>query len=427
LAQSVPRERLWLHVLGVDASQVMRHLRAAGAALIDVVEVTGLTAGPQLVAFVVNGRPDVPIALVQLGSSEHLARLVDPLVAAIANDEPLETWQHEAGVLGQLLIGGVACEGAARELLFAPEGPLVNLPIDALVLGDGKFVLDRFACRVVLCGREAMPDRQSRRQGSDTVVVGNPAFDTVVPAGDGLHVASGNPFGELPGAQEECAVVGSLLRGATVLCGQQATRAALQALRSPELLHVATHGFAVPRGEASVIDAFGRSLAGIADPLLRCGLAMAQANGFDPQRENRSEAGILWGTDILELDVRGTELVFLSACHSGVGDVTIGPAAGSLALAFWLAGARSIVMTRWEITDLVAAELARAFYERVVKAEPYVLALRAAKLSVKADGAAASDWAGYALLGEAEPLFTHGGLFVRHIDGNKLMAQSGPA
>lgn len=424
LAQSVPRERLWQHVLDVDASQVIGHMSATGAALIDVVEITGLTGVPQLVAFVVNGCPDVPIALVQLGSSEQLARLVDHLVAAIANDEPLETWQREAGVLGRLLLGGVARDGDSRELVFAPEGPLVNLPIDALVLGDGEFVLDRFACRVVLCGREALPDLHPRRHGRDTVVVGNPAFDTVVPGGDGLYAASGIPFGDLPGAQEECDVVGSLLRGATVLCGQQATRAALQALHSPELLHIATHGFAVQRGEDGVIDAFGRSLAGIADPLLRCGLAMAQANGFDPRREDRSEVGILWGTDILELDVRGTELVFLSACHSGVGDVTIGPAAGSLALAFWLAGARSIVMTRWEITDLVAAELARAFYERVVKDEPYVWALRAAKLSVKADGAAASDWAGYALLGEAKPLFARGGPFVQFIDGNKLMARS---
>jgi len=112
-----------------------------------------------------------------------------------------------------------------------------------------------------------------------------------------------------------------------VLLQSDATEAALKRLRSPRILHIATHGFFLSDQDASSVLqrdpnhktlGLGEGAATIPEnPLLRSGLAFAGAN---VRRSGDYEDGILTALELAQLELHGTQLVVLSACESGVGD-----------------------------------------------------------------------------------------------------------
>src|SRR5262249_20171066 len=89
------------------------------------------------------------------------------------------------------------------------------------------------------------------------------------------------------------------------------------------------------------------------NPLLRSGLALAGANWmskkFIPPPE--AEDGILTAEDVAGLDLVATELAVLSACDTGLGQVHVGEGVFGMRRAFVLAGARTLVMSLWKVSD----------------------------------------------------------------------------
>ena len=112
--------------------------------------------------------------------------------------------------------------------------------------------------------------------------------------------------------------------------GKQALEARLKSCRSPRILHIATHGFFLPdpahrpeQGDSRL----GRlSDHHLDNPLLRSGLALAGANTWLKGQVLPPEAedGILTAEDVSGLDLLETELVVLSACETGLGEVYLG-------------------------------------------------------------------------------------------------------
>ena len=97
-----------------------------------------------------------------------------------------------------------------------------------------------------------------------------------------------------------------------------------------------------------------------------------------------AEEGIVTGADILNMDLRHTELVVLSACETGVGDIVDLEGVFGLRRAFILAGVQTLVSSLWRVPDYHTRELMNSFYEHLLSGLPREQALREAQLAMKA-------------------------------------------
>ena len=136
--------------------------------------------------------------------------------------------------------------------------------------------------------------------------------------------------------------------------------------------------------EVLVQDRSGRNLLplSIENPLLRSGLVLAGVNTFLQKRQLMPEAedGILTALDVCGLDLYGTDLVTLSACDTGIGEVRRGEGVFGLRRAFHQAGARTLVMSMWQVEDETAWILMEQFYQNLLSGLQKTDALRQAQL-----------------------------------------------
>ena len=132
---------------------------------------------------------------------------------------------------------------------------------------------------------------------------------------------------------------------------------------SPKWLHFATHGFFYPKVEKeSSSSAFLNS----DNPLIRSGLILSGANyawqnGF--LAPGQEEDGILTALEISTLNLANTELVVLSACDTGLGEIQGNEGVYGLQRAFKIAGARYLLMSLWQVSDKETADFMSTFYK----------------------------------------------------------------
>jgi tetratricopeptide (TPR) repeat protein len=139
----------------------------------------------------------------------------------------------------------------------------------------------------------------------------------------------------------------------------------------------------------------------------RSGLAMSGANACLDKRGIPPEAGTgsIFAADIQQLDLQRTDLVVLSACRSGLGDIAVGDGAHGLRRAFLAAGARSVLSALWDVPDDSSKTLVTQFFEQLLNKVPRVDALAAAREVVrKAHPGDPIHWAGFVLDGSFGPL-----------------------
>ncbi len=163
----------------------------------------------------------------------------------------------------------------------------------------------------------------------------------------------------------------------SVYLGANATETQLRAVRSPHILHLATHGFLLPetiRGVSRfsfldfITDPGGTSARVLLrNPMQRSGVALAGAQvtvdawqrGEIPPTGND---GILTAEEVSVLSLRGTWLVVLSACDTGIGELRFGEGVMGLRRGFVQAGAQNLLMTLWPVFDISSGEFMLDFY-----------------------------------------------------------------
>ena len=290
--------------------------------------------------------------------------------------------------------------GKADKVVLSPDGLLNLVPFAALVDNQGRSLVERYQLAYVTSGRELVgADGAMPKPDSDLLLVANPSFDQKGSAAGRQGTALRSRefrgvFTPLPGTERESREIPPLVvapkEQKQVLVGERATETAVKTARSPRILHLATHGFFLPDDE-SALDTV--KFGGVPDrgitvvprptgkryenPLVRSGLAFAGANHATGITDG--DDGILTALEITGMDLYGTELVVLSACDTGVGEIKTGEGVFGLRRAFALAGAKNLLMSLWEVSDEVTARQMKIFYQNLQKL-PLTEALRQAQL-----------------------------------------------
>lgn len=269
--------------------------------------------------------------------------------------------------------------GDTKEFILSPDGLLWLVPWAALPLPDGAYTVENFNIRYVVSGRDLVTGGSVAPETTAALVLADPDFNLTPNTTELTRRPADGPrmfdVSRLPGtAVEARAILPSLKKyaGQTWLyLGRDAVEAVVKQVHSPLVLSLATHGFFLP------MDTHGDAIA--KNPLLRCGLLLAGCNGCSLASSQND--GILTGLEIVGTDLRGTELVVLSACDTGLGDVNAGEGVAGVRQAFQLAGARSVVATLWQVPDADTAQLMSSFFAALTDTTDKSVALQQAQLA----------------------------------------------
>lgn len=283
----------------------------------------------------------------------------------------------------------------AQELVLSPDGELNLVPFAALMDSSDQYLIEKYQLSYLGSGRDLLLDKPIAPSREPPLIVGGPDFDMLLPSWSGAD-ASVTPRDQLPArfeplryATAEAEEIGKILGldPSRVLIGSLATEAAVKSARGPRFLHLATHGFFLPGvffPAAPSIDLLpDRANETSIDAFLRSGLAMTGFNRRGASKD--SDDGVLTALEVLALDLRGTEVVILSACETGLGKVRNGEGIFGLRRAFELAGARNQMMTLWQVDDLATRQLITSWYKQFLNHVPGAEALRQAQLAALRD------------------------------------------
>lgn len=156
--------------------------------------------------------------------------------------------------------------------------------------------------------------------------------------------------------------------------GAQAHEAALrEKMHGKRLLHLATHGFYSPREQCTHLETPKETRRGLeqpetmraprfGDPLELSALVLSGGNHAADKLDNPASDGLLSAREVVELDLRGTKVVTLAACETGLGDHTVGEGSLGLARAFLVAGAETTLVSHWQVPLADTNALFQWFY-----------------------------------------------------------------
>ena len=432
IRKAIPDDGIWIDISNVDVRNYEARSRKE------------LFLGPSYVAWIVPKVGDV--SRVELGDAAEIDALVDKVRVAM---------ELAAGSDGELVkVGEVEATRKANEALLAiskrvwepieaklplgtkriqlsPDGslwllPWAALPVDAAGANNDadaetveEYLIQLYSLATFVSGRQfASEPIMPPKATSQSAVFSNPDFDQSpndkrsalravfrkepqpLPNGQRSFHAF-NPQNSraapLPGTALEAKSIQPSMttwlngREPVQYQGKFALEGIAKQFVSPRGLVFATHGF------------FSDDEAQAFDPLLRCGLLLAGCN--ETESVTSEDDGVLTGVEISKMKLRGTELVVLSACETGIGRIETGNGVVGLRRAFHLAGARSVASTLWQIPDFDTAKLMGHFFAAIADGKSKDEALRQAQIKriesrTKRNGAAHPFfWAGFSVSG----------------------------
>ncbi len=314
--------------------------------------------------------------------------LLETLRFEAADLGPEPAWRAAAKELGRMLLPPAATPPGGR-LVIVPDGILHDLPFEALIppRGDAKGpprpLLESHELTYVPSASAWRFLRQTRRgapRGPGRILV---VADPAIPR----EVGGSEEVAPLQFARQEAERVSRLFRpeNCLVWMGADATEAALKRtdLGGFRYVHVVAHG---------LIDE---------EAPQRSALLLAPG---DPAEDGRLQLNEIFG---LRLQA---DMVVLSACGTGLGRLVRGEGIVGMTRAFLYAGARSVLVSLWNVNDRSTADLMERFYRGLAAGRPPRAALREAKLALLRSERAAdrhpSRWAPFILTGDPEPQLT---------------------
>ncbi len=320
---------------------------------------------------------------------------------------------------------GEALPTNISKVYFSPEGVYNKISLSSLYNPKtGKYLADEFDFEIVSSTKSIIraPARTNRGK---VVLVGYPDYqesntDSSSETADSdfrinLGAAdttsrffSNGIITQLPGTQKEVREIADILESGKVSyeihTGKAATEEEVKSINNPRILHLATHGFFLENSELRDLE--GGRAAYMTDPdisrnpLFRSGILLAGAQAaFDPDLDKKGEDGVLTAYEAMGLDLRTTELVVLSACETGLGEVKNGEGVFGLQRAFLAAGAQAVIMSLWTVDDIATQKLMTGFYNHWMKTGDKREAFNLAQKDLREQYPEPYYWGAFTLLG----------------------------
>ncbi|SFZ93027.1 CHAT domain-containing protein [Flaviramulus basaltis] len=284
----------------------------------------------------------------------------------------------------------------SNTIYFAPSGLLNQISFAALGKEKEKPICYKYDL-FQLSSTSVLANKTIEPSFSNALLIGGIDYDYIISSDDNenliqqpyfnqqgaINIRSNKNRGEswtkLDGALKEVETLKTILNhnGSQVYkwSGAEASETNFKKLsgKSPNILHIATHGFFYENikseNQESLITSTENKYRLADDPLLRSGLIFAGANYAwnNTEKAIYGDDGILTAMEISNMDLSNTDIVLLSACETGLGDIDGSEGVYGLQRAFKMAGVDIIVMSLWEVPDIETAEFMELFYKNWIQ------------------------------------------------------------
>jgi CHAT domain-containing protein/Tfp pilus assembly protein PilF len=270
-----------------------------------------------------------------------------------------------------------------KKVFISPAGLLHKISFDALINKNGYYLSDQYQIQLLSStAKVAVPSRFELTKAADFLVYGGIEYSS--------SDSSKKIWTYLPGTKTEAEAVDSILKKNTFqtgyYSGYNATETSFKSgAVKAGIIHIATHGFFYPNPKDQAIQSessagnegkeikFRAGGLGYAtfvqneNPLMRSGLVFAGANDVWTNDSVSGDDGVLTAQEVAHIDMRQTQLVVLSACETGLGDIKGSEGVYGLQRAFKMAGVKYIIMSLWQVPDKETAEFMTLFYQKLIK------------------------------------------------------------
>ena len=284
-------------------------------------------------------------------------------------------------------------------IYYSPTGLLHRLNMNALPIGNKQILADKYNLIQLSSTRSIALEKTERPENKTAYIVGGVTYDAMISTPSELitfdstqitlaentgyfsytdRSLRGEHWNYLPGTKKESSAIKKITEKAgytiTYQEGNAATEAAFKELgtksQSPSVIHLATHGFFFPDVKDSLRAQSKEPIFKISEhPMLRSGLLLAGANrvweGAEALPDH--EDGILTAMEISQMNLSNTDLVVLSACETGLGDIQGSEGVYGLQRAFKKAGAKYLIMSLWQVPDKETSIFMTSFYNNWLK------------------------------------------------------------
>jgi len=181
----------------------------------------------------------------------------------------------------------------------------------------------------------------------------------------------------------------------------------LKSVKGPQVLHIATHGFfkSSTSGNYTESHFYGiETKRSVANPMLRSGLFLSGSETYmnlPPEKKNLyEENGIFTANEAANLDLVGTDIVILSACETGLGEIRNGEGVYGLQRGFLTAGANALLMSLWKVDDDATYLMVTEFTKKYADGIEKHLALKEAQQIVRQKYPHPFYWGAFVLVGQ---------------------------
>lgn len=293
-----------------------------------------------------------------------------------------------------------------EKVYFSADGIYNQISLETLWIPEQKKYLSESLEIILLSStRELFLEEKSTQNISKKAFLfGYPDYDAIIasPTSEKAEInrqekaqafeVNGKFLASLPGSKREIENIKQILQNKFAvkdLMRAEASETNVKATQNPRILHIATHGFFLADEE----DAQN----GVkVSPLFRSGLMMA---GASQEQSPESDDGVLTAYEVMNLNLEATELVVLSACQTGLGQIKNGEGVYGLQRAFQVAGTKNLIMSLWSVDDAATQELMTFFYKELQNNLPKRQAFRNAQNKLKQKYPKPYYWGAFVVVG----------------------------